>query len=81
MKKITFNIEGMHCAACARAAQNSISKLDGVSEAQVNISDNIATVSFDESKVGEKEIFGAVKTAGFEPKEKKNKGLFAKFRK
>lgn len=33
----TFNIEGMTCAACARAVERVTRKLEGVSNANVNL--------------------------------------------
>ena len=41
-------IDGMTCAACANRIQRGLSKLDGVSEAQVNFATGRATVVHDD---------------------------------
>lgn len=36
MKTESFKITGMTCAACAKAVEKAVSKLDGISKASVN---------------------------------------------
>ena len=72
MKK-QFNVTGMTCASCAAHVEKAVSRLDGVSEVQVNLLRNLLTVNFDERKVNEEHILSAVKSAGYEaslPEEK-----------
>ncbi|MDE5991194.1 MAG: heavy metal translocating P-type ATPase [Clostridia bacterium] len=64
-KKLKFNIEGMTCVVCSGTCQKAISKLDGVKTCNVNFASGVALVEYDEEKVGEKEIFGAVEKAGY----------------
>ena len=50
----TFTIKGMSCEmGCARAIENKLSKLDGMSKANVNFQDEMATVKFDANKINE----------------------------
>ncbi|MDE7078670.1 MAG: heavy metal translocating P-type ATPase, partial [Clostridia bacterium] len=50
---------------CSGTCQKAISKLDGVKTCNVNFASGVALVEYDEEKVGEKEIFGAVEKAGY----------------
>lgn len=65
MKKLKFNIEGMTCVVCSGTCQKAISKLDGVKTCNVNFASGAALVEYEEDKVGEKEIYGAVEKAGY----------------
>jgi len=65
MAKKIMNITGMTCAACARAVERSVSKLDGVQSANVNLATEKLTVEFDESRVDVDRIKEAVKKAGY----------------
>lgn len=51
MKKLSFNIEGMTCAACAKAVERVSKKLEGVQEANVNIATEKLSIIFDEKKM------------------------------
>ncbi|MFO7154334.1 MAG: copper ion binding protein, partial [Caldicoprobacter oshimai] len=65
MAKRTFSITGMTCAACARAIERSVSKVDGVKSASVNFATEKLTVEFDEGKVDLSRIKEAVEKAGY----------------
>jgi len=65
MAKRTFSITGMTCAACARAIERSVSKVDGVKSASVNFATEKLTVEFDEGKVDLSRIKEAVGKAGY----------------
>lgn len=65
MKKITFGIEGMHCASCVTLNEQAIKKIAGVREASVNFAARQAAVAFDEAATNEKEIFAAVEGNGY----------------
>ena len=57
----TFTIKGMSCEmGCARAIENKLSKLDGMSRASVNFKEEMATVEFDADKVDETLIISTV---------------------
>lgn len=65
LKKLKFNIQGMTCVVCSGSCQKAIEKLDGVKSCNVNFASGVALVEYDEEKVGEKEIYGAVEKAGY----------------
>ena len=65
MIKEKFNITGMSCSACSAAVQRAVSKLDGVQTADVNLLTNSMETEYDETKLNNKAIIGAVKKAGY----------------
>lgn len=60
-----LKIEGMTCAACAKAVERASKKLEGVSEANVNFATEKLNISFDSSKVSLEDIQNAVAKAGY----------------
>ncbi len=72
MKKEDFKILGMSCAACAKAAERAVKKLDGVLEASVNYSTEKLTIAYEEDKVNAENIKEAVAKAGYEALEEIN---------
>ena len=63
--KVTLNITGMSCAACAARIEKKLSKLGGVSKANVNFSTEKATVEFDPSEIKPSELIKAVESIGY----------------
>ncbi len=63
--KKTFAIQGMHCASCVRVLERALKKIDGVSEANVNLATTQATVTYDESKVTKDNLSSAVANVGY----------------
>ena len=63
--KIKLNIEGMHCASCAKIIESKLEKVPGVESANVNFGAEKAVVVFDSSKTGIDELINAVKSAGY----------------
>ena len=60
MKTKTLAITGMHCASCSTLINRALNKKEGVEKANVNLTTNKATVTFDESKVGLAELIKVV---------------------
>lgn len=60
-----LKIEGMTCAACAKAVERASKKLEGVSEANVNFATEKLNIGFDSSKVSLEDIQNAVAKAGY----------------
>lgn len=50
--KISFNIKGMTCAACATKIERALSKMQGVSNAVVNLAMEKATLEYNPEQVG-----------------------------
>lgn len=65
MKKTNLQVSGMHCASCSALIDRALSKTDGVSASNVNISTNKATVEFDETKLSEKDIIKIIESKGY----------------
>lgn len=65
MSKETFKIEGMSCAACAKAIERVTSRLDGVELSSVNFVTESLTIEYDDLKVTFEQINAAVEKAGF----------------
>lgn len=93
-KVIELKIEGMTCAACAKAVERVGKKLDGVESISVNIATDKANVIYNPAKVKLSQIKAAIEKAGYKPieeekkisvdedklkKEKEMKTLFTKF--
>lgn len=64
--KKTFSVKGMHCASCVIAIENSLKKLEGVSEANVNLATEKATVTYDPEKVTDENLSSAVANVGYQ---------------
>ncbi|APH24529.1 TPA: heavy metal translocating P-type ATPase [Clostridium botulinum] len=65
MRRLSFNIEGMTCAACAKAVERVSKKLEGVQEANVNIATEKLSIIFDEKKCNTLDIEKAIEKAGY----------------
>lgn len=63
--KNTYIITGMSCAACSASVQRVVSRLDGVTECDVNLITGKMNVVYDEAKVKEEDFFRVVTKAGF----------------
>ncbi|MEG2815125.1 MAG: heavy metal translocating P-type ATPase [Oscillospiraceae bacterium] len=65
MKEETYNIGGMHCAACSSAVERVTRRLDGVLQSDVNLPLNRLTIVYDENLVAPEQIIAKVDKAGF----------------
>ncbi len=63
--KDNFLIQGMSCAACSARLEKVLSRQDGVSRANVNLSSNRARVSYDENVISRDDILAVISRAGF----------------
>lgn len=61
----TLKIDGMTCAACAKAVERATKKLQGVTESNVNLATEKLSITFDDSKVTVEDIQAAVDKAGY----------------
>jgi len=64
-QQITLPILGMTCANCVATVERSLLKVDGVDSANVNLSSERASVAFDPSKTGLKDLITQVEHAGY----------------
>lgn len=65
MEKITLNIEGMHCGACATGIQMLVSGMDGVKSIFVDYEKKKGEVEFDSAKVTKDAIIKAIAELGY----------------
>ncbi len=72
-KQITLEIIGMTCASCSANVEKTVSRLDGIKSASVNIATNKGTFIYDESLVSADEIKKAIKKLSYQVKEITNK--------
>lgn len=64
--KKTFSIKGMHCASCVLILERALKKVDGVSQANVNLATTRATVTYDPQKTTNEHLALAVSNVGYE---------------
>lgn len=65
-QKAEFDISGMTCAACATKIEKRISKMEGVSKANVNFALETISVEYDDKQVAPSDMVSAVKKLGYE---------------
>lgn len=65
MKTNIYNISGMSCAACSASVTKVVSRLEGVTECDVNLITGKMTVTFDEERVSDGDFVRVVEKAGF----------------
>ncbi|MFC3749344.1 heavy metal translocating P-type ATPase [Paenibacillus sp. GCM10012306] len=65
-KQTTLQITGMTCSACAARIEKGLSKMEGVSRANVNLALEQATVGFDPKVAGLPEIEAKIRALGYD---------------
>ncbi|NMB39036.1 MAG: copper-translocating P-type ATPase [Firmicutes bacterium] len=66
MKQETLGVIGMTCASCASAVERSVSRIDGVHSANVNLAAEKLSVEFDDNKTDLENIKDAIVKAGYQ---------------
>jgi mercuric ion binding protein len=68
---VTLSVSGMTCSACPITVKHALTKVAGVSEAQISYATKQATVTFDDTLTDVQALTKATSDAGFpsEPKE------------
>lgn len=64
-RTVTLEIAGMTCGGCAIAAPKVLTRLDGVTKAEVSYETRRATVTYDPEKVTVEQLIAAVKKLGY----------------
>jgi mercuric ion binding protein len=62
---VQLSVPGMTCAACPITVKKALSKVDGVSKAEVSYEKRLAVVTFDDSKTSVQELTKASADAGY----------------
>ena len=67
MKEQTrFPVVGMRCAGCAHSVEQAASKVEGISDANVQLAENILSVSVDERLASAEDLRKAIRSIGFD---------------
>ncbi len=75
--KKTFSIKGIHCASCVRVLERALKKVEGVTDATVNLATGKATVTYDAAKVKDQQLTSAVANVGYKALIDERKSSFA----
>ena len=65
MKHEKFTVTGMTCSACSSRVEKTVSQLEGMEKASVNLLTNSMQVDYDETKLSSQDIVDAVIGAGY----------------
>ncbi len=65
-KELTFEIQGMTCAACSARIEKVMNKTDGIEQANVNLTLETGMIRFDEDKLSEQDIIKKIQMIGFD---------------
>lgn len=65
MALIVLSVEGMSCDHCKRAVEKALSKVPGVSAAQVDLAAKTASVDYDPAVAKRDYLVKAVEDAGY----------------
>ncbi len=65
-KQVILPITGMTCANCVSTIERNLNKLNGIQQANVNLSNERATVTFDPDYLTLDQIVGRVQKAGYD---------------
>ncbi|MBU5617821.1 cation transporter [Psychrobacter sp. TAE2020] len=61
-----INIDGMTCGGCVASVHTATADIDGLNTISIELADNLATVSFEDSKTSAEKIAAAIDDAGFD---------------
>ncbi|WP_026701596.1 heavy metal translocating P-type ATPase [Salibacterium aidingense] len=61
-----LEIRGMHCAACATRIEKAVSKIEGVTEAHVNLTTEKGYFTYDKEQTGMSDIINRINKIGFQ---------------
>src|SRR6266571_3498502 len=64
--KITIPVTGMHCAACQSRVQSALASKPGVTDANVSLMLNNATVTYDEHAVEPEALVETIRSTGYD---------------
>ena len=68
MQTLSFDVTGMTCGGCTGSVQRTLSKIDGVSQAEVTLRPGVATVVADPDRVSSAQIEAAITGLGYPAK-------------
>ncbi|NBA95204.1 mercury resistance system periplasmic binding protein MerP [Pseudomonas sp. R5(2019)] len=62
---VTLSVPGMTCAACPITVKTALTKVEGVTKAEVSFENREATVTFDDVKTNAQALTKATEDAGY----------------
>jgi Cu+-exporting ATPase len=68
-ERTSFGVQGMSCASCVARVEEALRSVPGVLDATVNLATERATVTYVPGTVTLRDLFAAVRQAGYEPVE------------
>ena len=68
MQTLNFDVLGMTCGGCTGSVQRALSKQDGISHAEVGLSQGLATAAIDPTKATSAQIVSAITHLGYPAK-------------
>ena len=68
MTTLTLDVSGMTCGGCTGSVQRALSKIDGVSQAEVTLRPGVATVMADPARVTSAQLEAAITRLGYPAK-------------
>jgi mercuric ion binding protein len=64
-RTLTLSVPGMSCGTCPITVKKALSKVEGVSKAEVSLEKKEAVVTFDDAKAKVEALLEATKNAGY----------------
>jgi Cu+-exporting ATPase len=64
-KQINLSVTGMTCASCSRRVEKALGKVEGISEASVNLANEQAIICYDPAQVQPTQLLDTVERAGY----------------
>ena len=61
-----LNIDGMTCGGCVASIHSATADIDGLLTMSIELTDNQAAISYDDSKTDAETIAAAIEDAGFD---------------
>lgn len=71
MEERSFTVDGMTCAACATRIEKGLNRIEGVSEANVNLASEQAKVVYDPAQTNMETIVAKIEQLGYKAEQKK----------
>jgi copper chaperone CopZ len=68
MKKIIFDVEGMHCPSCEILVTEELNDLEGVQSSSADHKKGMVIIEFDESSVSIDDLKKIIKEEGYKVK-------------
>jgi copper chaperone len=65
MTDTTFNVPEMSCGHCKSAIEGELNKLSGVEHSNANLEEGTVKVTYEEGRVSEEQLKGAIEDAGY----------------